>query len=61
MPHKLGNNRISYTRQLYPVLPVGEASVNAAEIVRFGGFPFCRTTAGEWVLVDGASAVDTED
>jgi len=44
-------------RPLYPVRLLGDADVIRSDIVKFGGVPFVRTTAGEWAMLD-AAAVD---
>jgi len=49
----------TYERPLYPIRILGDDDVLApTEVVRFAGFPFVRTTAGEWVLVDSADIGD---
>jgi hypothetical protein len=65
MPSRNTDKRQYFDRPLYPVLILGDDSeVRPAEIVRFGGFPFCRTVAGEWHLldrVDIGGVVETDD
>ena len=45
-------------RPLYPVRLLGDVDVIHPGIIKFGGVPFVRTTAGEWAMLDAASAVD---
>lgn len=53
------SHRETYVRPLYPVAPF-DGSGSAAEVVRFGGFPFVRLQSGPWQLLDSGTA-DIED
>ncbi len=41
----------TFERTLYAAQPPAEKEEDEQEVVRFGGFPFVRTVAGEWRLL----------
>jgi len=52
----------SSDRPLYPVRVLADGGLDEPdEIIRFGGYPFVRTSAGGWSIADPAAAPAADD